>query len=790
ELNTITATKLITRHGILEEVEVTNNGSSLPTINHTWDALTGSPILTSTENEYDQPIYTQTLPAYWMIPQAGMGPAYENQGAIVEQVMVENGRVVGTNATMEELFRPGDEVLCFEPGQPASSDKAARLFAVPFQGNMQLVDEQGMLANTPMPGGSTGFTLKVIRSGRRNILAANSGQTNSLTKPAAAPYWSTSESDATLLNSSATTFSDNWGDQCTALSAAPPPCPEYETLKQSIDDYEILVYLDANDNCFIEGEAWDTQLAALQSCELCEYLFWKYANHYFLDNMDSYGDCTDDGFVLSTDPAVRNQIRACQFITEAANTHLRGVDVALTGLDNSMCPQAGTCEEIEIGPIIGGPYVPPNTDPNNPLTLEVGCFPWYPMADINPYLDGRRGNWRLEASYVAEQAERNQALAGVIEPDPDPNDELDVNVSQQPLLYQAGTFDDYLPFWSQGQIHNGGASHQIVSIVEHYDDHGHAVETEAVIGNTETDEPIVIPSASQYGFAQSLPTAVAQNARRTDIGFESFEDYQYDRGVSPEYWQRQFGLAGSTVEPGSVDDNLATEAAHTGLYAYKVSNGGGNLITTFPVYESDAAGLECPEGDGCNEPMDFAPAKGQRYLYSAWIASNTSLSSGLHPAQPFELDQAQDDGNSVYLKISYTINGVLVAATPSISFPSGPIVEGWQQINQEFTVPIDATEVRFELSAPLHTECCTPPPNVVCCHDFYFDDIRVQPYEANMMNYVYHPESLLLMAELDDRGYATLYEYDDERRLIRRKKETERGIMTVTEQHQNLSTED
>ncbi|MEL7161288.1 MAG: hypothetical protein AAFN92_11070, partial [Bacteroidota bacterium] len=103
--------------------------------------------------------------------------------------------------------------------------------------------------------------------------------------------------------------------------------------------------------------------------------------------------------------------------------------------------------------------------------------------------------------------------------------------------------------------------------------------------------------------------------------------------------------------------------------------------------------------------------------------------------------------------------------------------EGWQQINLEFTVPENATEVRFALSAPQHTGFD---------RDFYFDDIRVQPYEASMTAYVYHPQSLLLMAQLDDRGYAMLYEYDDERRLIRRKRETERGIMTLAEQHNNL----
>ncbi|MBS1565364.1 MAG: hypothetical protein JST39_13305, partial [Bacteroidetes bacterium] len=38
-----------------------------------------------------------------------------------------------------------------------------------------------------------------------------------------------------------------------------------------------------------------------------------------------------------------------------------------------------------------------------------------------------------------------------------------------------------------------------------------------------------------------------------------------------------------------------------------------------------------------------------------------------------------------------------------------------------------------------------------------------------------------LMAELDENNYATFYEYDDDRTLVRGKKETQRGIKTIKE---------
>ncbi|WP_431212110.1 hypothetical protein ACQ86N_41190 [Puia sp. P3] len=63
----------------------------------------------------------------------------------------------------------------------------------------------------------------------------------------------------------------------------------------------------------------------------------------------------------------------------------------------------------------------------------------------------------------------------------------------------------------------------------------------------------------------------------------------------------------------------------------------------------------------------------------------------------------------------------------------------------------------------------------------YFDDIRLHPFNAEMKSYVYNPVNLRLMAELDENNYATYYEYDDDGTLIRVKKETERGIMTIKE---------
>ena len=55
-----------------------------------------------------------------------------------------------------------------------------------------------------------------------------------------------------------------------------------------------------------------------------------------------------------------------------------------------------------------------------------------------------------------------------------------------------------------------------------------------------------------------------------------------------------------------------------------------------------------------------------------------------------------------------------------------------------------------------------------------------------MKSFVYNPQSLRLMSELDENNYASFYEYDDEGTLTRVKKETIKGIKTITETRSHL----
>jgi hypothetical protein len=109
-------------------------------------------------------------------------------------------------------------------------------------------------------------------------------------------------------------------------------------------------------------------------------------------------------------------------------------------------------------------------------------------------------------------------------------------------------------------------------------------------------------------------------------------------------------------------------------------------------------------------------------------------------------------------------------ATPS-SIPlhaKGPIIEGWQRVDTFFTVPAGATAARLLLGSDTTLKT-------------YFDDIRIHPFNADMKTYVYDPQSLRLIAEMDENNYATFYNYDEEGQLVRVKKETIQGVKTIKE---------
>ncbi|MEP6793778.1 MAG: hypothetical protein ABJB16_05585 [Saprospiraceae bacterium] len=153
----------------------------------------------------------------------------------------------------------------------------------------------------------------------------------------------------------------------------------------------------------------------------------------------------------------------------------------------------------------------------------------------------------------------------------------------------------------------------------------------------------------------------------------------------------------------------------------------------------------------------FAPEPG-KYMLSAWVKEDINNPNILTYTNP-----------QIYIDFPTTSVSTSTPSSPSAGpfTAEGTIIDGWQRLEKQFTIPSSATYINLRL------QCVTG--------DCFFDDIRIFPIDGSMKSYVYDPVNLRLVAELDERNYATLYEYDEEGKLIRVKKETEKGIMTIKE---------
>jgi hypothetical protein len=266
-------------------------------------------------------------------------------------------------------------------------------------------------------------------------------------------------------------------------------------------------------------------------------------------------------------------------------------------------------------------------------------------------------------------------------------------------------------------------------------------------------------NAAVYGYNQQLPICVAKNARHSEVLFEGFDDYACLNPI-PSKNKSYMGLQYSPFYPyfrsanplGSLynvstltalspfNGSISKEEAHTGTYALKV-----NSAVSIPLEVNDSSFAS---------GYSFGMSSPRKYVVSVWLKPTTTTSGLL-----------ANYSASVSLSADSVLGG---SSSPGLLLkslvPKSGIIEGWQKF--ELTVDVPAKYKKFVLNLG---------------GGYYYDDLRIFPFESNSKGFVYHPITRKLMATLDENNYATFYEYDAEGNLVRTKKETEKGILTITE---------
>jgi len=683
-------TKYIYRCGLVDSVVNMKYGSSVTTQNVAYDGETGEVMLTQTHNEFNEPLYNFSYPAHFAYD--GMGSEYTNIGAELNTTTITNGAfITPNNSVATQYFTPGDELeyaaTSYSFPTPPFNPIADSLLWVTQPvagGNLSVMDQRGH------PVSLSNILLKVIRSGRRNMASVPVGSIETMNSPIVSGNVLINNSSK-ILQSNASLFSDVW------------PVP--------VTDVPMLNCIDPTPSLQCVANFMDSLAAhgQLLSNPPDNIVFGKYCPSSCGDSAALYYYTTYTGQSFTA------QIGNCQLI----DSNFTIPD--LVGMTFTYTPDNPYINVFAGGYPQGNLY----------MVCTQECTPFCANlatgAAFNPYAIGMLGDWRPQRNYVYYTSRS-------------PN--LSASTSN---IWNTGTYNQYSPIWdvlTSGNIwpldttdKNWTWSSQITK----YDTKGNEIEDQDALGRF---------SGALYGYLQSLPIAVASNAKFEEVAFDGFEDYGFNTSCGNPCYNDHFSFYNSLeTTPHYIDTTSST--SHTGKYSFEIAGAQSATATrsinyySDTLYTTDAAHFFLKNGGAL--PL-FAPDSGL-YLLSAWVKENNC---------------GQTSYPKDSIKVSYGGSSLVY-----VFHSSGPIIEGWQRFEGKFKVPGKATSINVTLVAGPNTA--------------YYDDIRIEPFAAEMKSYVYDPSSLRLLGTLDENNYATIYEYNDEGILMRVKKETEEGIMTIKE---------
>lgn len=748
-------TKVVYKYGILKETIVKDLGSSVKKEHLNYDPITGDPLLIRVNSEFGDEQYALTMPARWT--HDGMGPAFKNIGYTFTTIAtpVNNlnnitGQINPGSHAFDHLF-PGDELLMYiNPGRlglfNTGNEYDHRYWvAADNSGNKYIINQNG--DKLVLPSGLNRY-FKVIRSGRRNMNSVPTQEVTSLVKPVnSSGNLLELNSGKKILSSTATEYAEQWAmntsnvtDQCVTVSKLD------EVGNALVTWLNYLVQtnqLNAPDPIPISNfiSTFDSQNPSFAGCETAGFIQTGLSSGSPFSTMtlnieNCLSNCSSVNFYVYGQSPVQFDV------FNKSNLHLISYFSPVVTV---------TCRTEAASDIANGLYI--SVVLTNGSTVILRVDGWEDCVDneiidnaaiyncaainlkVNPYLSGNLGNWRAQKGYAYLTDRVNQSLDAAVD------------------VRHGGYFNNYVSFWTipsspsvlwQKTSNTSPAAEfwQWTSEMTAYGISGNDVENKSPVNET---NPIF--SSALYGYHNMIATAVASNARYREIAFDGFEDY-YTHVNTSDCFKDHFRFE-------SHKDNVVNEAAHTGFYSLKIP-----ASTTFGTDRT----IEAPHSPRSTRAVPYLLESGDLLgLYSPPGGTSNYKFIVSFWAKPSDATPETFDFTGIAAQVKYgttTLSGTLVKSKR---------VEGWQKFEYLFTGnPTIGNLVRVELV------------NSRAAH-IYIDDLRIHPYNSNIKSYVYDLNTLKLMAELDENNFATFYEYDEDGKLVRVKKETERGIVTLKE---------
>ncbi|MES2286130.1 MAG: hypothetical protein V4547_10610 [Bacteroidota bacterium] len=283
----------------------------------------------------------------------------------------------------------------------------------------------------------------------------------------------------------------------------------------------------------------------------------------------------------------------------------------------------------------------------------------------------------------------------------------------------AGVFPMTLFNW-KNTSYNDSAKWVRTSTVCRYSPNGEALEERDAIG---------IKSSAKYGYKGMLPYLIAQNSEYRASQFESFENV-YGTTKLEE---------GLTIISSQIDNTKA----HSGSSSFKILNTSSSTPGT--------------------------PSTANLVLKSFKLTSQL-IANGL------ELKVWVKDPGYTNLPVNARMKDSASGATLPVDFIKVAQTGEWT-LYSAYVISFPGSGSTRTLTPTISSGY----PVSATASPIWIDDVRIQPFNSQVMTYVYDSKTLKLLASFDDQHFGMYYQYNAEGKLVRKKIETEKGLKTIQE---------
>lgn len=820
--NSLVSTKLIQRYGIIESIETYDKGAIVKAEHTVFDPQTGQPLITTVNTEYGDREHTIKYPAYWAY--RNMGMAYEN---ILMEETVGNSVIrdhkVYLNVTDLNKYNIGDELeLTLDDVCQGSNGNKFKVWVidkqkppvplVPFNCTATCASISEPIMYRSSKGGCVSFTqLKdILYDKTKDAEVYNLPNTiekvEIYNKDHDAKYVEINDHQGPLCSRAGYAWAPKLTNDVVIYTAEvypgyngsvyPGQSPFYSTLhllgyreisqmtsksapnyqvKFNRTDYEVKIHVASNSNTIPTSSTYSCALYTTGRLFAVNHpnpgWFYPPINSFMLPwcnasvtgqyklGINSYDvKVTHRDFSLrqpimlvavpyKIDAVANNSITSTTPWPEEEEINSATIKVVRSGKRNMLTE---TVQDITI--------MDTKDDATNNVPyigkVSTGLFDkyvksWYTVINAtaktftekavipngihsdyyNPFVKGEKGNYRVSAVYLPRKKRTdlggsNPTLAS----------------DRYKGMYALNSLWDFQPYGYVDEFVNKVtpnfyADNWELSASYTYSTWGRQIEVVDALFHRNT---------AVYDFDNKVPVATVANCGLGMALFENFEDAEDLHG----YQTSPLKYNHSPIKQWIVDNT--SSGTLTGYYADVLLGGdrhSGNNALKF----NQVTNINIPISLGMSyfNLVPFYFQTDTKYIVSCWQKVSTN-------------------GSAVP-----TVSNLRVKYGTNVAFlkPKTPPIEGWVLYEGDVTIPASYNGQNASLSAPI---------------GLVIDDLRIFPATANMKAYVYDRIYRRVSATLDENHMTTFFEYNDEGKLIRVKRETEKGIITIKESRESL----